>query len=146
MRTITISGTCCEIINAPKHNLLQHVGLKKAVTFALVELDIEYVIIDIEFSNDLGSDVWGFCHGDTDSVYIEIDKNIPYKDMLVTLFHELVHAKQIIEGRLIQAEGNNPNVWMGEEFKGSYGDQPWEIEAYKLDESMTRSYLSPMGI
>ena len=69
---------------------------------------------------------------------------IPLSDMMVIIAHELVHAKQISEGRLInhgfvEKEENLLYCWEweGREFSAiAYEDQPWEIEAYALEKEI----------
>ena len=55
--------------------------------------------VDIRFVTELESGDYGYCVGDDEFAEIVIAKNIdgepvPYREMMVTLAHELVHAKQ----------------------------------------------------
>lgn len=50
--------------------------------------------------------------------------------LCLVLAHEMVHAKQFLEGRLREVDGKH--FWLGEDAGHySYYEQPWEIEAYE---------------
>jgi hypothetical protein len=57
--------------------------------------------VDIEIRFVKSLDAHGYCWGDKDSVIIEVAKNFnntkcTKEDMMLTLTHELIHAKQFI--------------------------------------------------
>tara|TARA_Y100000385_G_scaffold281079_1_gene333274 strand:- start:1092 stop:1445 length:354 start_codon:yes stop_codon:yes gene_type:complete len=59
----------------------------------------ELLEVDIKFVTQLSSGDYGYCLGDEEYAEIVVAKNIegvpvPYREMMVTLAHELVHAKQ----------------------------------------------------
>jgi predicted metallopeptidase len=90
----------------------------------------------------LGKQVWGYCNGLEDEDYvIEISSNINTSDMVTTIFHELVHVKQIIDGRLDE----DGRTWKGKTYdttKTPYKELPWEIEAFRLQRLMTKEFFS----
>ena len=117
-----------------------------AVEFAMVklfnldELDtLEDYSVDVDFT-DL--DVEGHCIDAGDGEFsIEIKKDLPMREKMIVLMHELVHMKQHIAGELefggiiIGKDGLKckTTTWMGAEFdeQGTdYFDRPWEIEAF----------------
>ena len=117
-----------------------------AVEFAMVklfnldELDtLEDFSVDVDFT-DL--DVEGHCIDAGDGEFsIEIKKDLPMREKMIVLMHELVHMKQHIAGELefggiiIGKDGLKckTTTWMGAEFdeEGTdYFDRPWEIEAF----------------
>jgi maltose-binding protein MalE len=115
--------------------------------------DTKWTETDImfEFSKKLDGDAGGYCFGDVDSVEIEIATHVQGEKLsedtiLQNIAHEMIHAKQIIEGRLedlglqLATTGDTQTlvkaqVWEGEIITNlAYEDQPWEIEAYSNEE------------
>jgi hypothetical protein len=103
----------------------------------------------IHFRRCLGSGVYGFCHGDKNEVWIDVAKGYTdlqtgtyiaydYSTVLISLAHELVHAKQLIKGQL----SSDGTVWTqtGKGVKEGtvYRHLPWEAEAHTLE---TRLYV-----
>lgn len=93
-------------------------------------------LVEIEFKNKVSA--YGYCEGDRDYVKITIAKKCPvtgrklgFIEMMQTLAHEMVHARQFLRGELV-AEG----VWKWKGRNGAdykYENQPWEKEAYRLE-------------
>ena len=114
-----------------------------AVEFAMVKFfnldELEDISVDVDFT-DL--DVEGHCIDAGDGDFsIEIKKDLPIREKMTVLMHELVHMKQHIAGELdfggliIDKDGLKCKMttWMGEEFDEDgtdYFDRPWEIEAF----------------
>ncbi len=115
-----------------------------AVEFAMAKFfDVKdlnkYISVDVDFT-DL--DVEGHCIDAGDGEFsIEIKKDLPMREKMIVLMHELVHMKQHIAGELefggiiIDKDGLKckTTTWMGAEFdeEGTdYFDRPWEIEAF----------------
>ena len=106
--------------------------------FDVKDLD-KYISVDVDFT-DL--DVEGHCIDAGDGEFsIEIKKDLPMREKMIVLMHELVHMKQHIAGELefggiiIDKDGLKckTTTWMGAEFdeEGTdYFDRPWEIEAF----------------
>jgi|TARA_B110000285_G_C15081446_1_gene593730 hypothetical protein len=97
------------------------------------------VLIEIKFTPNSDGIAYGYCSGDKDIVTIEISKKDPLKplkklkmkQMMQTLAHELIHAKQFIKGELTPTMQN----FRGKNhIKTPYSRQPWEHEAYKKEE------------
>lgn len=95
------------------------------------------VEIQITFSKSL-DDAMGYCLGDKNTIDIEISKTHPItgkkctmSEMMLTLAHELVHAKQFLRGDLTPKLMN----YKGKKHQLTpYSRQPWEREAYKKEE------------
>ena len=99
----------------------------------------KYISVDVDFTN---LDVEGHCIDAGDGDFsIEIKKDLPMREKMIVLMHELVHMKQHIAGELefggiiIGKDGLKckTTTWMGAEFdeEGTdYFDRPWEIEAF----------------
>jgi hypothetical protein len=57
--------------------------------------------------------------------------------MMLNLAHELVHAKQFIKGELHP----NLNRWKSLDYSNTaYSRQPWEKEAYLLEDKLLETY------
>ena len=64
---------------------------------------------------------------------------VGYKELALTLAHEMVHVKQMAKGQLKSAP-RGAQLWMGKKYpaKTPYLDQPWEIEAFSRQELLMR--------
>lgn len=96
----------------------------------------------IEFYSDVRH-MYGYCDIKLKN-YIEINichyrNNL--NEIIVTLCHELIHAKQFIDGRL---QSKNFNIfWNGYNYSTTeYLSRPWEIEAYEKQLDWYFQYLS----
>lgn len=83
----------------------------------------------------------GYCtYIDENTVHIDIATHVngdrqTKKDMMITLAHELVHAKQFLTGELWR------DYWYGEDFsKTEYRERPWEKEAYALQDKIFNKF------
>jgi hypothetical protein len=120
-----------EVVNKSKR--IETVLLDTAVSFACSYLDLNNDIV-IEFER-LEKHQYGFCDYDEDEVIVTIAKRLSQKDIIRTLFHELVHVKQYVDGRL-----DHGRKWFGVVYKDDYDKLPWEIEAYELEEKMMKVF------
>lgn len=118
--------------------------LDKVVSFSYEYLGLIYDLI-IDFNDDLGGTAGYVDIEDEEiTVYINPDQSIP--EITRTIFHELVHAKQMLEGRFEEAHDKNPPVWEGEHYYGeSYSEYPWEIEAYSIEEQMAIKFYGELN-
>ena len=99
--------------------------------------------LEITFTSKLDGDSQGFCWGDKET-HAEIEiartlcgKRLSVDQMMKTLAHEMVHAKQYIFGEL---DGYSDS-WKGSDVNYySYEDSPWEKEAYKLEEILYEKF------
>ncbi len=114
-----------------------------AVEFAMAKFfnldELEDISVDVDFT-DL--DVEGHCIDAGDGDFsIEVKKDLPMREKMIVLMHELVHMKQHIAGELdfggliIDKDGMKckTTMWMDEEVDENsidYFDRPWEIEAF----------------
>lgn len=115
--------------------------LDKIVSFAASYLQIdEDAWLTIKFSEQMEQNVCGWCDEidiEEKWVEIEVNSNLCLIDMITTIFHEMVHCKQILDGRLVQGF---PSIWKGIAYGGQYSELPWEIEAYRLERKMVEEY------
>jgi hypothetical protein len=133
---------CIEVIGSKSKKLL---GYIERVSDYL-DLSLTKPAFMLTFKKNCSSNAGGYCNGDQDFIEIEIAREdtqgkIPLEDLMINIAHELVHAKQIAEGRLrnlgfVLKENTLVYCWEWEDKEYSaiaYKDQPWEIEAYSLE-------------
>ena len=86
------------------------------------------IVIDIDFLNTKGG---GCVEVERGQFEIEINKRYCEKTIEKILIHEMIHVEQYVSGRLTQTQ------WMGKpQPQVPYMEQPWEIEAYKLESEL----------
>ena len=66
---------------------------------------------------------------------IEIHKKLKGNDFITTIFHEMVHVKQLVRGEF----WTECNFYKTHE---EYLNLPWEIEAYKMQEVLLERWNS----
>lgn len=118
-----------------KPNKISDTLMDKAIVFAsdFLEMDDN---IEVDFEDKFDGGHCGYCDYDEDGVTVFINPKMKKSEILKTLFHEMVHAKQFLDGRLIPGEGKKHSRWMGEECDLPYFETPWEQEAYELESVM----------
>tara|TARA_A100001011_G_scaffold331735_1_gene358301 strand:+ start:82 stop:492 length:411 start_codon:yes stop_codon:yes gene_type:complete len=88
--------------------------------------------IHIKFVKSVDGDM-GDCIGDTNEVDIRIDKTMDWKDQMITLAHEMVHAEQFLRGKLSE----DGLLWRNRNYeKCTYERLPWEMSAHQLEEKL----------
>lgn len=96
--------------------------------------------LDVEFDREM---LW-FQHGNCDvnegMIYISLNPSLNLKDLSCTFFHEMVHAKQILEGDLVFGLSGTPTTWKGECYSCEYETLPWEIEAFTVEAEMMKLF------
>lgn len=97
-------------------------------------------VSNLEIDVELGyHDTQGGCLADGRNFQIEIDNNIKDDDFITCVFHEMVHVWQHVSKKLVEKNGRS--YWFGEDYTNtSYLDQPWEIEAYKMQETLLEKW------
>lgn len=138
---IEVNGTTSRKLNEYIQRVSDYLGLHQYEAF-----------VELEVVKQCSSMAGGYCHGDEDSIYVELARydsvgKVPMKDLMINIAHELVHAQQIASGRLVNKgftfksspSGKNDilttkQIFDGKEYIGvAYRDQPWEKEAYSLE-------------
>ena len=136
---IDVTGTKSRKLHDYIENVALYLGLDKFDTW-----------FELAVVKDCDRGAGGYCHGDDNDIEIEIARNdrcgkIPMEDLMVNIAHEMIHAQQIAEGRLVndgfclRGEGDEQSLayahtWEGEKFYNlPYSDQPWELEAYSRE-------------
>jgi len=109
---------------------------------------IRHLEIRITIIDDL--DAGGYCNYADDKYpprkfLIDIFRTREKIHMITALAHEMVHVKQLAKGEMKdkQVKSKYYTSWRGETFSNDilYWDQPWEIEAYGLQESLVAKFL-----
>jgi len=75
---------------------------------------------------------------------IDLNGKMDDENLIKTTIHELVHVKQYVKGELVdRGRGKYKTLWNGKDHtKTSYSRQPWEREAYRLQESLYIEYIN----
>ena len=108
------------------------------------------VDVFVKLSKDLKKKekAYGLCHITDDSLsrprefMIELDASMKYSfDQILTwLAHEMVHLKQFVRKELWDYESGRVQ-WKSRSYgKVHYDDQPWEKEAYRLEEKLYEEF------
>jgi len=138
-------------------------GLKKDRVLAedIVWWMIDYMLprhrnleIDVRFTKTFEEGAHGFCYrGDDDRHFIvEIDHRlsrvVSKEEFIETIVHEMVHVWQGATRKVIERwRGGYKQMWMCKDGKyrnylnTKYENQPWEVEAYKLQGPLTKLYM-----
>ena len=72
---------------------------------------------------------------------VEIHNRLTPQDYTSTLLHELWHVYQHVTGQL--KDKYNKRYWKGiDHSETDYKDQPWEVEAHKMEKILLKQYLT----
>ncbi len=97
-----------------------------------IEIDIKLVK---NLSEKTGAE--GFCLQDEPRRYeLEIDTALGFRNFITTICHEMVHVKQGVRGELTEVCGKQ--YWKGKVCNKDYYEQPWEKEAYRLQDKLAQ--------
>jgi hypothetical protein len=100
------------------------------------------VNIDVNIVTRCDNQHYALCLGDKNCAEIELARGschtkFSLDEMMLNLAHELVHAKQFIKGELHP----NLNRWKSLDYSNTaYSRQPWEKEAYLLEDKLLETY------
>jgi len=86
---------------------------------------------------------FGWCTDEGDKEYtVTIDSSSQISAMLQTVAHEMVHVKQYARNELKQLARQPMYRWKNEylPLETPYYDQPWEKEAYELEEELYKEW------
>lgn len=120
---------------------------RRMVEFCVRELDLDLMNIEIDVKFKLMPEAFGYCSFEDNHLrprqfLIEVRKNQRVKNLLSTLAHEMVHVKQYARGALAYRGDFAKTLWKGHDHsKTDYFDQPWEKEAYKLEQKLYDKFV-----
>ena len=140
---IEISGNCTPELYKYIHKVAKFLGISALPGH-----------VEIEIVEELGRFA-GVVDGDEDQVDISIaetfnGERIGDRQIKINIAHEMIHAVQILTGRLIHSglclEGGIMSykwIFDGEEYQNLiYSDQPWENEAYEYEKEIYEAIQS----
>lgn len=120
---------------------MSHVQLDNILNHACDILKMnEDITLEIEFTYELDFPLYGDADFEDETATIRINRRAARDDMIVTLFHEMVHINQMVSGSLKVGEGNQPSLWHGQEYPNEYSQLPWETQAFELEVYMMKTY------
>lgn len=131
-----------EVENCPESVSFEQLDSVIAFTLDALDFDVDATLI-ITFDDDLEANQCGYFEYDEDEgeLYISISHTLRGEEMIRTIMHELVHARQILTGEYVPGEGNIPGTWNDVMYTCDYMDLPWEKEAYALEEIIYAQYI-----
>ena len=91
----------------------------------------------IGYCTDDSSDFSDFVGKSPRRFQIEVSRDLNLTDFIRCILHEFVHLKQFVNRDMIELETGKTR-WKGKTIskKVTYKDQPWEKEAYRLEEKL----------
>lgn len=116
---------------------------KDAIDWFLERENLQHVKIKLRPTNTPFH--WGWCDNSFKDqfkaeIFITKTGGNVYSRLCV-LFHELTHAKQFAEGRLVRTK--DAMFWMGDDMTDTgYEECPWEIEATAVEGILADLYLA----
>lgn len=109
--------------------------------------NVKVVVVFKRMSDADGWCEWKDYHIKPREFELLIRSTMSDEDIFLTLAHEMVHVKQMLRGE--HAERFRPvykTFWFGEDHTETpYKKQPWEIEAYELQETLWKNYCKLCG-
>lgn len=121
---------------------------EQVVEFAVLALKLDRFNLEINLKLKNLKGVEGWCIWEDTNIRpreftIEVRKNQTKANFITTILHEMVHVKQYVRNEMQERfQGEHRVLWKGKNFSDKdYLDQPWEKEAYKLQEVLYKKYL-----
>jgi len=77
-------------------------------------------------------------------ITILIDSKLKLPQLLITLAHEMIHAKQYVRGQFrgdFSPSGKIKGFWLGKKYVVDYLNRPWEIEAFRRETELALALL-----
>jgi hypothetical protein len=111
--------------------------------WACNDLDISNVVLVFDLDTPEGGCHAELCDYDGSTFHVTIDPTLTSQETAIAIFHELVHVKQVLDKRLTFNHG--PLYWEGHKgiLEGTYGDLPWEKEAFEQEQEMFARFIIP---
>lgn len=110
--------------------------LDSMLTFAMRYLEFDTdVPLTITFKVDNEHQA-GFIDADEDEILMNLNPKLVGEELVRTVFHEMVHAKQMQSGQY----DPDFSTWHGVIYTCDYWNLPWEKDAYQKEEEMFTEY------
>lgn len=147
------------ILNIKNAKRKQEILLRKVIPWAAKELMGARIAKNLEIHVTFTPkfDSFGMCTWEDDNIRprefsIELKKEQDDINLLMTVCHEMIHVKQMAKSELKEIfKGGQRQVWHGKSFykedlqKIEYGEEPWEIEAYRDQIPLAKKYVQSHG-
>ena len=127
--------------------------IRKATKFFAKHLNIDnytyklYVCVAPHLIRDDGNNGFATRTGPRELTVV-LDSSLNFVEILFTLAHEMVHAKQFVRGQYqcVRAKnGRYMKYWMGKKYNVEYVNQPWEQEAYRRQGDLVEAFVMSMA-
>lgn len=85
---------------------------------------------------------------DDKEITIAVDSQLQLPQMLMTLAHEMVHAKQYMRGQYkaeLSRNGKHKRFWLGKQYSVSYMKRPWEREAFRREGELVEALINSVA-
>ena len=85
---------------------------------------------------------------DDKEITIAVDSQLQLPQMLMTLAHEMVHAKQYMRGQYkaeLSRNGKHRRFWLGKQYSVSYMKRPWEREAFRREGELVEALVNSVA-
>lgn len=145
----------CEVLGGSKY---QKELAYRVVCHCVNDLNLVYHNIDItvkitNLSGHAGTDLYALVEQtDANKYLIQLERTLNLEMFVKYLCHEMVHLMQYTQGALKEihnAEVSGTVFWMGDlvqEQDYAYADQPWEAQAFALQESLSESFFLGLDV
>ena len=119
-----------KFLEAIMPSVVKQCGLTRSTAAVLVKVTKE-----TPDGFDGGAIPVGFIH----NTYIVLIRPASFKDIAITLAHEMVHVRQMAKGMLV-LDSKKGHTWMGKRYKANthYLNMPWELDALAKQEIIMR--------
>ena len=91
----------------------------------------------------------GICSKTGDKeISIAVDSALALPQLLMTLAHEMVHAKQYVRGQYrgeMSRNGKMKRIWLGKPVSVAYFKRPWEREAFRREGELAMALMSTVA-
>ena len=91
----------------------------------------------------------GICSRTGDKeISIAVDSALALPQLLMTLAHEMVHAKQYVRGQYrgeMSRNGKMKRIWLGKSVSVAYLKRPWEREAFRREGELAMALMSTVA-
>jgi hypothetical protein len=116
------------------------------INYCIDTLLPRYRTLDIELNLTKPEGAQGYCCSLSNREFeLEIDKTLEGEDFITCITHEMVHVWQYATGTLKQTYGGK-SFWKGKEYTDtSYSKQPWERQAYRMQETLLQGWKEFAG-
>lgn len=142
-----------KVTKASSPEELQYLQKAADILSQELELDNHEIMVSFDPPYDLDKSQDGATIGIgriPKKIFILVDKNLSTGEKLRTLAHEMVHAQQLAQGRLVIDKLENGKIsgeWGGKSYDSIKYSRanPWEVEAHTRDRQLQLFVISKIG-